>query len=62
MYLMRDDAQAPACELLPTVATRNPEPRFQDEFAAVEVAQFFFVRAPDFFRFSAIIKRPTAKH
>jgi len=22
----------------------NPEPRFQDEFAALEVAQFFFVR------------------
>src|SRR5215469_7636313 len=53
--VMRDAAQAPACELFPTEAAgphENPEPRFPDEFVALEVAQFFFVRrriSSDFF-------------
>ena len=45
--LMRGVAQAAAFELVPTEAAGpqdNPEPRFQDEFVALEVAQFFFVR------------------
>ena len=55
MYLMRDVAQAPpvnCSKLLAAEPQENPEPRFPDEFAAVEVAQFFFVRrriSSDFF-------------
>src|SRR5215472_12236981 len=55
--LMRDVAQAAAFELVPTEAAgpqENPEPRFQDEFVALEVAQFFFVRR----QISSIIKSP----
>src|SRR5215472_14267060 len=47
----------PACQLFPAGGAagpqENPEPRFQDEFAAVEVAQFFYVRrriSSDFLR------------